>query len=64
MSGFQHARAETRYNQRLIEKLFKIGDLVRVVRHGLVAGALSKLAPKYSDLCEVISVCGALLTLR
>ena len=64
VSGFQHACAETRYNQRLVEKLFKIGDLVRVVRHGLVAGAPSKLAAKYSDLCEMISVRCALLTLR
>ena len=64
LSDFQHARAETRYSQRLVEQLFQVGDLVRVLRHKPVAGAPSKLAPKYSDLCESIFVRGARLIQR
>ena len=64
MIGTQHKRAETRYNDHVVEKLFKPGVFVRVLQHGRNYGALSKLVPHYSGLCEVLAVKGPILTLR
>ena len=62
--GTQHKRAETRYNDHVVEKLFKPGDFVRVLQHGRNYGAQSKLVPHFSGLCEVLAVRGPILTLR
>ena len=62
--GTQHKRAETRYNDHVVEKLFKPGVFVCVVQHGRNYGAPSKLVPHYFGLCEVLAVRGPILTLR
>ena len=62
--GTQHIRAETRYNDHVVEKLFKPGVFVRVLQHGQSYGAPPKLVPHYSGLCEVLAVRGPILTLR
>ena len=61
--GLGHRRAETRYNERAVEKLYRPGTLVRVIQHTHPHGVLSKLNSKYSKLCEVIDIRGATLTL-
>ena len=61
---FKHKRAESRYNERVVEKIYAPGVLVRVIQHTHPGGVPSKLAQRYSGLCEVVQVCGPVLTLR
>ena len=49
--GTQLRRAETRYNDHVVERLFKPGVFVRVLQHGRNYGTFSKLVPHYSGLC-------------
>ena len=60
----QHKRAKTRYNDHVVERLFKPGVFVRVLQHGRNYGAPSKLVPHSSGLCEVLALTGPILTLR
>ena len=62
--GFGNRRAESRYNEKIVEKQYKPGSLVRVVQHTHPYGVLSKLNPKFSGFCEVLKVRGPTLTLR
>ena len=62
--GFGHRSAESRYNERMVEKQYKPGNLIRVVQHTHLYGVPSKLNPKFSGLCEVLEVRGPTLTLR
>ena len=62
--GTQHKRAETRYNDHVVERLFKPGVYVRVLQHKRNFGASSKLVPHNSDCCDVLAVRGPILTLR
>ena len=39
--GFGHRRAESRYNERMVEKQYKPGNLVRVVQHTHLHGVPS-----------------------
>ena len=64
VTGFQHKRAECRYNKRVVQKLYAPGVLVRVIQHTHLGGVPSKLAQRYSGLCEVVQVRGPVLTLR
>ena len=64
VTGFQHKRAENRYNERVVEKLYAPGVLVRVIQHTHPGGVPSKLAQRYSGLCEVVQVRNPVLTLR
>ena len=64
MIGKQHKRAEARYNEHAVEKMYKPGVFMRVLQHGRNYGAPSKLVPHNSGLCEVIAVKGPILTLR
>ena len=56
--GFGHRRPESRYNERMVEKQYKPGNLVRVVQHTHLYGVPSKLNPKFSRLCKVLEVRG------
>ena len=60
----QHKSEKTRYNNHVVEKLFKPGVYVRVFPHARNYGATSKLVPHYFGLCEVLAVRGQILTLR
>ena len=62
--GFGHRCAESRYNERLVEKEYKFGSLVRVIQHTHPYGVPSKLNPKFSGLCEILEVRCPTLTLR
>ena len=62
--GHGHKRAESRYNERLVEHPYQPGCLVRVLQHERNRNAPSKLDAQYSGLCEVLEVRGSLLTLR
>ena len=62
--GFGHCRSKSRYNERIVEKQYKPGSLVRVVQDTHPYGVLSKLIPKFAGLCEVLEVRGPTLTLR
>ena len=62
--GTQHKCAETRYNDHVVERLFKPGVFVRVLQHRWNYGSPAKLVPHYSGLCEVLAVRGPILTLR
>ena len=62
--GLGHKRAKVRYNERVVQTQFVPGALVLVIRYGKPSDIPSKLAPKYSGLCEVVEVRGAVLTLR
>ena len=62
--GHGHKRAESRYNERVVEHAYQPGCLVRVLQHARNRNAPSKLDAQYSGLCEVLEVRGALLTLR
>ena len=64
VTGFQHRRADTRYNERVVEKLYAPGNLVRVLQRTHLSDVPSKLNAKYSGLCEVLEVRGPVLTLR
>ena len=64
VTGFNHKRAENRYNERVVSKMYKPGALVRVALHSRTAGVPTKLGAHYSGLCEVIAVRGPTLTLR
>ena len=64
VTGFQHKRAEKRYNERVVKRLYAPGVLVRVIQHTHPGGVPSKLAQRYSGLCEVVQVRGPVLTLR
>ena len=48
-----HQRSKCRNNERVVEKLYPPGVYVSVLQHGRQFGALSKLVPSYSGLCEV-----------
>ena len=48
----------------MFENLYGPGSLVRLIQHTYPTGVPSKLNPKYSGLCEVLEVCGPILTLR
>ena len=62
--GHELRKAENRYNERVVEKLYSHGSLVRVIQHTHPTGVPSKLNPKNSGLCEVLEVCNPILTLR
>ena len=62
--GHEHKRAESRYNERVVEHAYQPGCLVRVLQHARNRNAPSKIDTQYSGLCEVLEVRGALLTLR
>ena len=62
--GIGYRRAESRYNERLGEKKYKPGSLVRVGQHTHLYGVPSKLNPKFSGLCKVLELRGPTLTLR
>ena len=62
--GFGHRRAESRYKDKIVEKQYKPGSLVRVVQHTHPYGVPSKLNSKFSGLCKVLEVRGPTLTLR
>ena len=62
--GHGHKRAESRYNKRVVERVYQPGCLVRVLQHARNRNAPSKLDIEYSGLCEVLEVRGVLLTLR
>ena len=62
--GFGHRRAESRYSERLVEKQYKPGSLVRVVQHTHSYGVPSKLNPKFSGLCKILEVRGSTLPLK
>ena len=59
-----HKRAESRYNERVVEHAYQPGWLLRVLQHARYRNAPSTLDTQYSGLCEVLEVRGALLTLR
>ena len=59
--GHGHKRAESRYNERVVERAYQPGCLVRVLQHARNRNAPSKLDTQYSGLCEVLGVRGALL---
>ena len=48
--GFGHRRAESRYNERMVEKQYKPGSLGRVQQHIHPYSVPSKLNPKFSGL--------------
>ena len=60
----RHKRAESRYNERVVKRVYQPGCLVRVLQHARNRNTPSKLDTKYSGLCKVLEVRGALLTLR
>ena len=62
--GIGHRRAESRYNERIVEKQYKPGSFVRVAHNTHLYGVRSKLNPKFSKLCEILEVRGPTLTLR
>ena len=62
--GHGHKRAESRYNERVVGRAYQPGCLVRVLQHARNRNAPSKLDTQYSGLREVLTVRGALLTLR
>ena len=62
--GFGHRRPKSRYNERMVEKEYKIGSLVRGLQHTHPYGVPSKLNPKFSGLCEILEVRGPTLTLE
>ena len=64
VTGFRHRSSEARYNNRLVEKFFEPGTLVRVIQRTHPSGVPSKLNPKFSGLCEVLEVRGPVLKLR
>ena len=64
ITGFSHRRAENRYNERTVDKTYRPGALVRVVQHTHPSGVPSNFNSKYSGLCEVLEIRGAVLTLR
>ena len=57
----QHKRAETRYNDHVVEKLYKPGVFVRVLQYVRNNGASSKLVPHYFGFCEVLEIRGPIL---
>ena len=62
--GHEHTRYKSRYNERVVERAYQPGCLVRVLQHARNRNALSKLDTQYSGLCKVLKVRGAHLTLR
>ena len=62
--GSGHRRAESQYNEKMLEKQYKPGNLVRVVQHTHLYCVPSNIYPKFSGLCEVLEVRGPILTLR
>ena len=62
--GFKHRRAEPRYKERMVEKQYKPGSLVRVVQHKHPYGVPSKLNPKFSGFCKIFELGGPTLILR
>ena len=62
--GHGHKRAEYRYNERVVERAYQTGCLVRVLQHPRNHNVPSKLDAQYSGLYKVLEVRGALLTLR
>ena len=49
-----HKRAESRYNERVVEHAYQPGCLVRILQHARNRNAPSKLDAQYSGLCEVL----------
>ena len=62
--GHNHNRAERRFNERTVEKMYDVGSLVSVVQFAHSRAVPSKLDARYSGLCEVFEVRGPTLTLR
>ena len=62
--GHGHRRAESLYNERVVERAYPRGTRVRVLLHAHPRNVLSKLDTNYSGLCKVIETRGSLLTLR
>ena len=62
--GHGHRRVENRYNERVVERAYPPGTLVRVLLHTHHRNVPSKLDANYSGLCEVVESLGSLLTLR
>ena len=58
--GYGHRKAETRYYELIVEKLYSLGSLVRVIQHTHPTGVPSNLNPKYSGFYEVLEVRGTL----
>ena len=64
MIGHGHRRAENRYNDRTVEKLYRPRALVRVIQHTHHSGVPAKLNPKYSGFSEILEVRGPILSLQ
>ena len=62
--GHGHKRVANRYNERVVERVYQPGSLVRVLLHARNRNMPSKLDTQYFGLCEVTEIRGALLTLR
>ena len=62
--GHGHRRAESRYNERVVDRAYPPDSLVRVLLHAHFHNVPSKLDANYSSLCEVVETRGSLLTLR
>ena len=62
--GHNHKRAERRFNERTVEKMYDVCSLVRVVQFAHSRAVPSNLDARYSGLCEVLEVRGPTLTLR
>ena len=54
--SFGHRRAESRFNQKIVENQYKPGSLVRVIQHAHLYGVQWKLNPTFSKLCKVFEV--------
>ena len=61
--GLGHRYAESRYNEKMVEKQCKPGSLVRVLQHTHPYGVPSKRNPLFSGLCEILEMHGPTLTL-
>ena len=48
----------------MVDRAYKFGYLVRVLLYARNRNVLTKFDIQYSGLCEMLEVCGALLTLR
>ena len=60
---YKHIRAENCYNKGVVERAYQPSCLVRRLQHARNCNAPSKLDTKYSGLCKVLEVRGALLAL-
>lgn len=64
MIGHGHKRVENRYNERVVERAYQHGSVVRVALHARFCNVPSKLDLQYSGLWEVVEISNVLLTLR